>query len=212
MKKFHATSASRVTTATSRILNKLIDALNKNDRMPKYIIFLLDKDIIGDLKSIEYGATKNLANIVNWLARQCDILIHRKKLQISEKKPGASMGRNFPVCIFTTMLRRLEMFNRESNIARACAMRPKFNEIINEAAACQNYKVMDIHSCNTLDHFDRWGELTSKGKAVMWYEIDDLMERFDDLSDHTITFNPHCRRNQLNDRQCQFNRLNSYRH
>ena len=76
VKKFHATSASRVTTATSRILNKLIDALNKNDRMPKYIIFLLDKDIIGDLKSIEYGATKNLANIVNWLARQCDILIH----------------------------------------------------------------------------------------------------------------------------------------
>ena len=88
------------------------------------------------------------------------------------------------------MLRRVELFPRESKITKICGLRPKFNEIVNEAAAKQKAKVMELRSCNTLDHFDRQGNLTQNGKSSLWYKINDLMERFEDSKDDQVTFIP----------------------
>ena len=177
-KGFYYASANYMPNATSRILNKLIEALNENDRLPKYIVFLMDKDVVGDLKTFDFGVTKNLANIVNWLTRQCEIVIRRKQLQIMEKKPGAITEKQ-PVLIYATMLRQLEQFQHNSKLAAVCSMRNKFNEILNEAIVRQNNKIMHLKSCITLDHFDCMGNLSSKGKSEIWYEIDEIIERFD---------------------------------
>ena len=71
-----------------------------------------------------------------------------------------------------------------------CGLRPKFNDIVNEAAAKQKAKIMELRSCNTLDYFDRQGNLSQNGKSLLWYKIDDLMERFEDTKDDRVTFNP----------------------
>ena len=39
--------------------------------------------------------------------------------------------------------------------------------------------MMTISSCNTIDHFNKWGNLLMKGKYAFWYEMDELLERFD---------------------------------
>ena len=153
-------TASWVTSATSRILNKLIEALNENDKLPKMLIFVMNKDIISDLKDFNFGATKNLANIVNWLTRQCKIAIRQKKLQILKRKPGASISDKFPIIMYTTMIRRAEMYLRNSKIAQICSLRSKFNEILHEIAAKQDSKIININSCATLDDFDRMGNLS----------------------------------------------------
>ena len=51
------------------ILNKLIDALNQKQHqcLPRFLIITLDKDLIEDLNSLDFGATKNMAVLVNWL-------------------------------------------------------------------------------------------------------------------------------------------------
>ena len=171
-------SSSYIQSAISRMLNKLIEALNENDRLPRHLIVLMDKDIINDLQNFEFGATKNLANMVNWLTRQIDIFIRRKRLQIMEKKPGAVTGNN-PKVIYVTMIRHQERFSRSSRMASICTFRRKFNEMLNEAAARENAYVMNLHACTTLDHFDRQGNLSSWGKSAFWYEVDDTIERFD---------------------------------
>ena len=111
-------------SATLRILNKLIDVLNSNDKLPRYICIIPDSDLIKDLKFYEFGARKNLTNIVNWLMRQCDIYIRRKRLQISEKKPGA-VTNGQPTMIYLPMIRRIERFHRESTMAKICSLHPE---------------------------------------------------------------------------------------
>ena len=71
------------------MINSVIKALNDNQRLPKFLIVILDKDILDDLKSFEFGVEKEMAVILNWLTRQIDIVIRRKKLQIATAKPGA---------------------------------------------------------------------------------------------------------------------------
>ena len=198
-KAYYYSSSNWLTSVMSRILNKLIEALNENEHLPKFIIFMPDKDLISDLKSFDYGATKNLENITNWLMRQCDITIQRKRLQMSEKKPGAIWG-NSPTIIYMTMVHRIERFPHGSRMAGFCSIRPKFNDIINECASRNGHKVLHISTCNTFNNFDRMGNLTPQGKSSLWHEIDDAIERYEDPSDST-TLNPMTPRKHLQDYQ-----------
>ena len=173
-------SSNLLSSSTSRIINKLIEALNENDKLLHIIIIMMDKDVMADLKSYDYGASRNISNLVNWITRQYDIMIHREQLQIVEKKPGA-VTRDDPIVIYTSMIHRVEIFHQDTQIASICKMRLKFNDILNEAVARQseNNHIMNFHSCNTLDHFDRSGNLSAKGKTALWYEIDDIIEKFE---------------------------------
>ena len=76
------------------------------------------------------------------------------------------------------MLRRIGSFNDHSCMAGICHLRAKFNDALNDAIAKVDQYIMTINSCNTYDHFDRQGNLTSKGKTCFWWEVDDLIERF----------------------------------
>ena len=44
--------------------------------------------------------------------------------------------------------------------------------------AKQDQYLLQIKACNTMDHFDSAGMLSSKGKFAFWYEMDDLIEHF----------------------------------
>ena len=176
-------------SATSRILNKLIDALNENNRLPKFICILPDRDIINNIKAKKKSSTKNLSNLINWLMRQCEIEIRRKRLQITAKKPGA-VTENYPTLIYQQMIHRNASYPEGSNIASICELTQKFNSILNKAAARTESKIIRIQSCHFLGDFDRYGNLTSAGKSTMWHEFDDLMERFEDPKDKRINLKP----------------------
>ena len=120
-KGYFFTSKGWLNSSTSRVLNKLIEALNENSRLPKMIIFIIDKDFITDVKNYDYGATRNLANLVNWFMRQCDIVVQRKMLQISEKKPGA-LTASHPTLIFANMIRTAERYPLGSKFASICSL------------------------------------------------------------------------------------------
>ena len=61
--------------AISNILNSIIDVLNKRDHLPRLLVMVLDKEIIKTLNFFDFGATRELAALVNWLTRQIDITI-----------------------------------------------------------------------------------------------------------------------------------------
>ena len=164
--------------AISNILNSTIDALNKRDCLPRLLVVVLDKEIIETLNFFDFGATRELAALVNWLTRQIDITIWHKRLQITEKKPGA-VNINDPLIIFTTMIRRPITFPQGSKAESICSLRRKFNEILNEAVARQGNNILTVKSCDAPEHFDRSGKLSTLGRKTYWEEIDYLIERFD---------------------------------
>ena len=75
-----ATGASS-SNATARI----IEAINSGNILPKMLLVMMDKDLIESINLFDFGAYKVMAQVVNWLTRQIDILVRRKKLQILER-------------------------------------------------------------------------------------------------------------------------------
>ena len=158
-----------------------MDGLNRekgSKRLPRYLLVVPDKDLLEDIDVNDTEAKKQLAKIVNWLTRQINIAVCRKKLQVSEKKPGAVCSDD-PTIIYVTMIRRVQQSAKGTKLEKLCRIRPVFNELINEAAARQQNKVMTIKSCNLLEHFDQWGNLTASGREAYWQEVDSLLEQFD---------------------------------
>ena len=187
--------------ATSHINNALIEGLNTFEHLPKYLIVISDLDVIKDVKEFNFGVYKALSAIMNWLTRQIDIVLCRKCLQLMEKKPGA-VNDTDPTIINVNAVRRVEFFRPGSKLESYCSVRTKFNDTLNDCVARQDQRILTIRSCTTMDHFDQWGKLSAKGKSLFWFEMDDLLERFDKgglllLPRSTHEFQPRCHNGRM---------------
>ena len=167
-----------ISPAILRVSNALMEGINGNDRLPKYIIVVIDYDIIIDLNVFDYGAHKALKLHVDWIVNEFDVRTRRKKFQILEKKPGA-VNDDHPTIIYVTMIKRVEHYKEGSLMAKVCSLRKKFNDLLNMAAARKEAKVLTIRSCNSPQHFEASGALSTKGKLAFWWEVDELIERFE---------------------------------
>ena len=141
-----------------------------------------DKDLIYDVledKPDEEGWPATLNEITSSFVRQMRTVIRRKRLDLYDKKPGA-----VPECetkmIFIRMIKRVGSFNRESSIHKVCNLRAKFNDSLNDATAKIDQYILTINSCNAYENFDKHGNLSIKGKQAFWWELDNLIYRFED--------------------------------
>ena len=152
--------------------------LNSTDRLPRCLIIALDKDLITDFKTIDYGIAKSMAAVINWLTCHVDIAVCRKKSQICEKKPGAIGDEADPTIVYIDMVQQQGTF-QDVRMQQILDLHFKFNTMVHEAIARQGNRVLSIRSCTTPDHFDAMGNLSIKGKIDFWHEVDDLLECFD---------------------------------
>ena len=126
---------------TTRLINSVVEALNDADRLPHFLIIAVDKDILNDFQEFEYGIASNLSAVINWITRQIEILVCRKKSQIAEKKPGAIGAESDPTVIFIDMIQCPQMRSEGEAMARLRKILDlcyKFNSILHEAIVNQN--------------------------------------------------------------------------
>ena len=168
-----------VEESVARIHNALTEGLNANQILPKFIIVIIDKDIIEDLNIFDYGAHKGLALHIDWITKNIDIKVHRKRLQLLEKRPGSVLDENEPTIIYVTMIHRIEHYHKGSALAKICSLGRKFNELLNEFAARHGHRILSIRSCTRPEHFTDKATLSKVGKEAVCWEIDDLIERFE---------------------------------
>ena len=167
-----------VSSLLARIYNAIIKALNTRSRLPRFLVIILDQDLITDVAIYDFKATKQIKKALNWLMRQIDMIVRRKQLEIYDRKPGALTNTD-PALIFVKMIRKGRFFPQGSRLKNICMLRPKFNAVLAELVAARNCYIMSIESCSTEECFDTFGKLTKKGKTRFWHEIDELLEKFD---------------------------------
>ena len=161
----------------SRIVNALITELNENDHLPKYILIVPDKDIVQDMQFNAYGASHILEKMTTWLVNTIASLINRRKHNTYVVKPGAAVPPDEPSLIWVKMLSRPKLESSCRN--DIFAMKRKFNYILEETlSGTGNNYILEIESCNTVDEFDRAGDLSQKGKINFWRDIDQKMRKF----------------------------------
>ena len=64
-------------------------------------------------------------------------------------------------------------------MAKICALRGKFNDLLNAAAARNDNKILSIRSLSNPVYFDVKGNLSESGRDVYWEELDELIEHFE---------------------------------
>ena len=162
VRMYYKQFTSGVRYAATRMINSLLDALNEQDRLPKYLVIVPDKDLLYDIDVFEFGAHKVLADVLQWMLKEMLMFIRHRKLDLLDKKPGAVVSED-PMVILVRMLRRQERFKPDSKIDKICSLRAKFNDSLNEQALKLGYRILTINSCKTMDHFNKWGNLPVKG-------------------------------------------------
>ena len=176
VKPFAKTTSSKL--AISRVVNALTEAINlKNATLPKYLVVVLDKDVLTDIEE-SYLDSQTIQRVTSWLVHQINTIVHRKQVDIFTKRPGTLSGYCTKI-IFVKMIRRVGKFNDLSKFGRISGWRAKFNDALNDAAAKIDQYVLTINDYCTYEHFDRFGNLSIKGKSDFWMEIDDPIQCFD---------------------------------
>ena len=161
---------------SSRILNELIKAINvKDSRLPKYLLVILDGDLIKDIPDTCHPNSGSILRMVTtWLVKQISNVIRRKRIDLYEKKPGAVAGYHTKI-IYVKMIRRVGKIHDSSALGAACTLRPKFNDSLNDAVVKMNEYILTINMVSHFEDFDHLGHLTKRGKAGFWAGVDDLL-------------------------------------
>ena len=160
-------------------LNALMWGINEKKQLPRFLVILLDKDLISALNVFQDDIIPSLRDTVAWYVCQINIIIRCKRIDLLAEKPG-SIYRADPSIIFVWMICRVDLnLYHGSKLDIVYSLWAKFNDSLNDAVDRIGQHIMTINSSTTAGHFDSLGNLSHKGKMALWLEMDDLLARFD---------------------------------
>ena len=175
---FFSPRSSQNKNILSRCHSALVEAFNRRYHLPRYIIVVLDKDVIESVNFFDYGQSTILGHIVHWISKELQNYLSTRSEQLYAKKAGSV----YPGTrvIWVKMIPRkglMENFtNHEMDILSG---KDKFNAILDEIAERKrNNHVINIISLEN-HHFDQYSCLNHQGKLQYWKEIDYLVKKFD---------------------------------
>ena len=175
----HPKCWSNVRSVMAQILNALVNHMNRSDikpHLPKYILNLMDKDLIADMKIFDYGVRETFQDILKWVLMNFANAIEVRKEDMHGKCPGSILQASEPCLVWIEMVRHPESSqNRE--IFSLCR---KFNSILEEVVSCNRHShvLKPFIEC-TSANFDAFGHLTMNGKQELWWDIDFQLREFD---------------------------------
>ena len=179
----------------AHIHNELVKYMNgkKEDNyyLPKYLVMIVDRDIITDANVFDYGMTETLTDALKWLLININYVIETRKEDLYGKCPGAVTQSKEPRIIWVTMLKRPDYsYDRKIN-----ALATKFNSILEDVISGDTRShILHIHVTHISANFDRLGKLTTNGEYEYWRNFDCQMRDFDkgktELEPRRFTLHP----------------------
>ena len=170
-------NVSSMVRGLSHFYNPLIEALNARIKLPKYIILIWDRDFIEHADVVEHiaGAPHTYPMIIEWIISKMENVIHHRKTELIDKKPGAIML-NSPEFIWVKMLKRLKAYAEH----KLFSLRGKFNNALENTLLNRKGRIPSYILSIEVDQeeFLPNGDLTSSGKRKFWQEIDSCINKF----------------------------------
>ena len=158
--------------------NVLVSRLNERlkPHLLRYIVILLDIDLIKDIKIFDYGVADTFETTIKWLVNCVDRNIDAKKENLRNIRPEAIAPASEPRLIWVKALPRPEIMLAKSIFSLIC----KFNNILENIIADDRHShilKVDVQPNNT--NFDRLRHLTPFGKIEFWRDLDNKLKEFD---------------------------------
>ena len=161
-----------------RILNALIEGLNNRHRLPRLVVFIMDRDFISHINYFSFRVTEVMETVFHWLAREVNKLIRRRKADLFDIKPGAILLDQTKI-VWVKMIKRPYMDPQFQKFDSTFALRNKFNNAIKTVLA--DLKPINYILNIKVDERDFYptGGLTEQGQRSFWREIDECLSLFD---------------------------------
>ena len=176
VKPFYQTSSGNASGALYKLYNSVVNALNKEDQLPEYIIMLPDHDVILHTDYFFPGIGFILERIMNWLGKQLDRALTIRREALWNMCPGA-VGPE-PKILWVQMIKRPYIHHHPFPAYNlVCELRDKFNAILKLEASKSRYALV-LEAPDQVDNarsFDAYGNLTFAGKQKFWRHIDTLI-------------------------------------
>ena len=156
----------------------MAEVLNEKSKLPKYILIMLDTDIIQSVDT-KFGVKLTLCKILTWLMDEILRFINIRKEDIRSKKPGALASSAEPRIVWCSILQRPRNTNPEMH--RIFKLVGKTNEIIEQIVRSNDQcsHMLYVESIDQYVHFDYQGKLTGLGRTQFWKEIDAQMRKLE---------------------------------
>ena len=161
-----------------RTQNAIIEAFNSRVHLPKYLIVILDKDILESAHTYSLHIRKLLSKWTDWIAKIIEKAIASRRENLFNIRPGAVAGIE-PKVIWLKMIDRPEV-TREDDRFKIYSMRNKLNAVIEGlVSARKNHHYIAINSLDANKDFQFIGELNQYGQEQFWKEFDHFFKKFD---------------------------------
>ena len=132
------------------------------------IMFIPDVDILKKAAFFQYGASKVLGTVINYLIKQIVRIIDTHKVDCRNVCRGAVIDGE-PKIIWVKVI---DCPNRD----KILSLRTKFNAILEETIAqYPNHYIIDPSDGLNTDHFDHNNFFQPEGIATYWQNIDQLV-------------------------------------
>ena len=159
---------SNNTNMLSRIENGLIKALNDNIKLPKYIIIVLDDDIIEHLGYKSYGVLEMFGDWINYLIKSFKKAVHDRK----SKLPRGAIRFEYPMFYWAEIPMHSTFSNNEA--------REKFNFTLATAVklvpTMRVIKLKNIWDFQDMRVASPSGILSTYGVTAYWNAIDNAFK------------------------------------
>ena len=161
-----------------RLVNAIIRGLNdeSDTKLPTYVIFVLDKDLLNALDFCDFGLNRMLKGAIQWYVDQINKLFETRWIDLRKVCLGAVNSTTKPKFLWIKMLERpgfCQTFGK--NIL---SLGWKFNNILSETLKNeQNSEIISI-SIDKSDYAIS-GDLTSSGHYNFWKQLLDCFKAID---------------------------------
>ena len=158
-----------------RVINTVIYGLNKFEKLPRFMIIVADKELVEFIGGNKKGDNLIIGMMLEWLIKQIEKAVDRKKNMMRELKPGSTS-----VCEPKFVRVKMMKGPWDGNYENLFEKRKLFNEILEEVLSSRRDSYImngDIY----LDrlHFNRLFDLTVTGREEFWKAVDDQIKKFD---------------------------------
>ena len=173
---FWRTRFEGIKSPVRRIINSLIDAINKNTSkpLPRIILILPEADVLRHTAYFGYGASKVFGTIINALVKAIYKEISTRKEDMRKMKKGAVIESEPKV----VWMKAIDRPGRDKFLS----LRAKYNAVLEETIADYPFSyIMEIDENDfSRDHFDLNNHMRANGMHVYLKSFDRLLRRFDE--------------------------------
>ena len=164
----NSANASHMRSTLGRLRNLLVSVLNEYDRLPKYILLVIENDLFCCIKFEDTGVSELYSRIVHWLADEYHSIIakHKSDLPVKAKKT------NYPQ-LFWVALPYHQNFNQTGIQCH------KFNQGMETMTSLhEEMHLLQIRRIwsNVDTSVTQAGIITEVGQTKYWCGIDEALE------------------------------------